>query len=316
MTTSGSVNFSINRNEICEDALREIGRLADGQVMSANDLDFCSRRLNLLVKQWQGTADFAPGLKEWSRKRGYVFLQKAQSVYSLGPSGDAATSSYSQTTLSAPEAGGQTALSVTSNTGMTAADYIGIVLDSGYFHWTTIVSTGGGPIVTVTAALPTAAAAGNAVFWFTTKMRRPIDILTQVIRDTNGTDTTLGRFRTISEYESIPDKSAAGDPTTIYYERQLVNGVLYLDNAPNDVSKIIRVVFLSDIEDFDALADTPDYPAEWYLPLVLGLAKNISPRFGLNFTALMQDNYTSSLAIARNVYPEVTDVSFQPNAPE
>ena len=311
MTTSNSVDFSVSRNDIITASLQEIGQYRTGQTISADDVTLVALRLNMVSKQWQGTADFAPGLKEWSRKRGYVFLQTSQASYSLGPSGDNATSSYSRTTISTDEASAQTVLSVTSTTGMTAADIIGIELDSGALHWTTIVSTGAGPTVTITTQLPSAAAAGNYVYWYTTKMRQPLHIITASLRDENTKDSPLRIMRTLEEYESIPDKTADSDPSSLYYEFQLTNGVMYLDAEPTDVTKVIRLTFLSAIEDFDAANDTPDYPQVWYLPLVLQTAKLIAPVYGIKWTQDQEDNRKEAIAIARNTLPEVCDLYFQ-----
>lgn len=71
-------------------------------------------------------------------------------------------SNGTSTTLSAPEASGQTVLSVTSETGFAAGEHVGIILDDGTEHQTTVASTAAGTI-TVDDALPSAAASGNAV---------------------------------------------------------------------------------------------------------------------------------------------------------
>ena len=312
MPSSNSVDFSVSRNDIITAAYQEIGVYRVGQTLSSDDITLAATRLNMQVKQWQGVSDFAPGLKEWSRKRGYVFLQTGQASYSLGPSGDNATSSYSRTTISTAEASGQTVLSVTSTTGMTAADIIGIVLDTGAIHWTTIVSTGAGPTVTITTQISSAAAAGNYVYWYTTKMRQPVEILTASLRDENTKDTPLYIMRSIEEYESISDKTADSDPTSLYYEFQLTNGVMYLDAEPNDVTKVIRLVFLSAIEDFDATSDTPDYPQVWYLALTLQLAKLLAPVFGVKWTEDQEQNRKEAIAVAKNFLPEVSNLYFQP----
>ena len=66
------------------------------------------------------------------------------------------------TTLSTNEASGQTELSVTSESGFSASDHIGIALNDGTQHQTTIASTAAGTI-TVDDALPSAADSGKAV---------------------------------------------------------------------------------------------------------------------------------------------------------
>jgi hypothetical protein len=66
------------------------------------------------------------------------------------------------TTLSGNEAAGQTVLSVTSETGFSVSDNIGILLNDGMQHQTTVASTAAGEI-TVDDPLPSAADSGNSV---------------------------------------------------------------------------------------------------------------------------------------------------------
>lgn len=310
MATSGSVDFTINRNEIIESAYQVIGKLAEGETMSSDMVSVGSRWLNLIVKQWQGTSDFAPGLKTWSRKRGYVFLQTGQREYDLGPSGDHATLSYTRTTISANEAAAQTVLSITSSTGMTAADQIGVVMNNGAIHWSTISSTGAGPTVTIASGLSAAADAGNYVYFYTTKLRRPIKILNAVMRDENSKDSGMSEMDFFTN-ENLPDKTADGEPTSWFYEEQLTNGVLYFDTEPTDVTKVVRITFLSNIEDFDSATDTPDYPQEWNLALVMELAKYLAPISGMEFSQTMEMNRVESIRTAKNLYPENSDAYFQ-----
>lgn len=67
------------------------------------------------------------------------------------------------TTLSGAEASGQTTLSMTSITGIASGDIVGIYLDSGATHWTTVNGSPSGGTIVVTDALPSDAASGNRV---------------------------------------------------------------------------------------------------------------------------------------------------------
>lgn len=312
MTTSNSVDFSLTRDEIITASMRSARIIGIDQTPTSGEITTGAQALNMIVKQWQGKSDFAPGLKVWSRKRAYLFLNTGTNQYALGPSGDHWTATLNQTTISAAEAAGQTVLSVTSTTGMTAADYIGIKLDSGALQWTTIVSTGAGPVVTVTDALTGAAAAGNQVYWYTTKARRPVNILTAVLRDSDNVDIPLG-FMNLEEYQSITDKTADSDPTAIFYEAQLTNGQLYTDFEPDDVTKQIYCVFLSPIEDFDVLTDTPDYPQEWFRALKYQLAMDLAPEFGRPIAADLKVLRDESLVMARQLYADESRYFFEPD---
>lgn len=311
MPSSNSVDYTVSANEIIADALANIGEVAAGETVSSEDSAFCLGKLQRLVKQWQGTADYAPGLKMWSRKRAYLFLQQGQGSYSLGPSGDHATAAYYETTLDGNEAAGQTILSVTATANMTTADYIGVVLDSGAMHWSTISSFVAGDTVTIADALPSSAASGNAIYWYTTKMRRPVDIITAVIRNSAGHDSPLTPL-IVQQYEAIGDKAGVGRPDSYYYESQLTNGVLYLNITPSDVTDVVRLVFHSPIEDFDALTDTADVPQQWYRPLGYQLSLDIAPAYGRVVSQELMMLRNESLAIARNADPETTSIYFEP----
>jgi hypothetical protein len=70
---------------------------------------------------------------------------------------------HSETTLDAAEVAGQTVLSVTATTNMTAGDSIMVEMDDGTFHLSTIASFSAGDTVTIADATPSKAASGNKV---------------------------------------------------------------------------------------------------------------------------------------------------------
>lgn len=311
MATSGSYDFSVTAETVITEMLEQIGVLPAGETLDANDQSSCIRTLNMMVKQWSGNFDFAPGLKAFSRKNGYLFLQLNQGVYDIGPSGDNASLTYIQTTLSTGEALGSTSLSLTSTTGMSASDYIGIVLDSGSIHWTTISGAPGAP-TTIATGLASAASSGNVVFTYTTKLMRPLYIENAVLRNTSGQDAPLETM-TSECYNRLPNKSANGTPTRFRYDNNLVNGKFYLDSEPSDVTDVARITFFVPAEDYDSAANDIAFPQEWYLPLALGLGKLCAPKFDPTaWTPLLESNLQSALAIARGSYAETTEIYFQP----
>lgn len=308
--TVGVAEFSMNQLDIITAALESCGAVGDGESISAGDYEVAVRHLNMLVKQWQGTADFAPGLKAWSRKRATLFLALNSTSYDLGPSGDPWATTYSSTTLSGAEASGQTVLSITSTSGIAANTNIGVVLDSGDIHWTYATTTGVGT-VTVNDQLPSAAASGNKVYFYTAQGKRPISIIHAALIDENNQETPLTPMD-VYGYAHITDKTQEGDPTAYYYEGQLTNGVFYLDSAPQDTTKKIAITYLAPIQSIDLTTDTPDYSAEWYRPLVAQLAIDLCVPFKLPVPEDLRILRNESLSIAQNVDPETTNIYFQP----
>ena len=136
MSTSGTYTYSATAAQAIQEALEILGVLESGRTPTTADQTSCLTTLNMMVKQWSGNFDFAPGLKAFARKRGYVFLQKNQGSYSLGPTGDNAALTYNTTTMRVAGTATNTTLEVTSTAGMTAADKIGILLDSGMIQRT------------------------------------------------------------------------------------------------------------------------------------------------------------------------------------
>lgn len=310
MATSGTVTYSVTEADIIKDALIEIGYLDPDETPSANDIVTARRKLNLIVKQWTSQLDFAPGLKMWTRRTAYLFLQADQTKYSLGPSGDHATETYVSTTLSTAEATSSTSLGLTSFTGMSASDNIGIVLDDGSIHWTTI-SGAPGATTTIATGLASAASAGNRVFAYTTKMRRPFELLSGVLRDTDGNDSPIDVNLSLPEYEAIYSKGSEGSPSRLYFEAQRTNAVAYIDCAPEDVTKVIRLPYLSYIEDFSAQANDADFPIEWGRPLCLQLANDCCRPFGREPKASLKLDLQEALTMARKAYPEKAVLEYQ-----
>lgn len=301
MASSGSSNFTVNRNQIINLAGLGAGVLGIGRVASAEDTDTASLLLNLIVKQWMGKSDFAPGLKVWTRKRAYLFPALNTTSYSLGPSGTHATATYYSTTLDANEAIGQTTLSVTSTTNMTAADYIGIRCNDGSIHWSTISSFVAGDTVTIASALTVAADSGSTVYWYTSKIPLPLEIISIRRKDTSGNETPLSPMTFMEYEEGLLRKNLDGDPPLYLYERGIINGTLYLDMEPTDTTEVYLLTFLRPTEDFDAATDTPDFPQEWERALVGQLAIDWATFAGRTVTNEMKLYRDEALAIAQNL---------------
>lgn len=328
-SSSGSYTFSVTRDQIIRQAMLDLGALAEGESPTAQETTDCAFKLNLIVKQWMGNTDFAPGLKVWTRKRGDLFLGNAKYTYALGQTGDnwvdstaglAYPQSYGQTTLSAAAALNATVLNVGANVQANINDFIGIQVGSD-IQWTTITALGVGTITIPAPGLSAAVGAGAYVWNYTTKAIRPLSIVTAVLRDIYNNDTPLSLL-TVERYESLPTKIAQtniADPTAILYESQFKNqapnGQLYLDvGGAQDVTKHIHAVYLAPTQDFLNPGDAPDYPQQWYRPLVAQLAKDISGMFDCEWTKDLEETRIESLAIAKQADPATTEVYFEVNA--
>lgn len=332
-STSGSYTFSVTQAQIIRQMMLDIGALAEAEQPTAQEYSDCSFRLNLMTHQWRSDTDFAPGLKVWTRKRADLFLGNMQYTYALGQTGDNWVESttglqypvsYGQTQLSNSVGPGATVLPVLAAAQFNILDYIGIQVGSDIF-WTRVAAVNAaGLTVTIPApGIPASTSAiQNAYVWnYTKKGIRPLKMITCVLRDVFANDTPID-FMTVERYESLPTKTSntnIADPTAILYETQFKtqypNGRLYLDvGGAQDVTKHLHCVYLAPTQDFVNPGDSPDYPSQWYNPLVLGLGKRCCGMFDCTWEQDMEDNLQMALSIAKQADPETTDVYFEVNS--
>jgi hypothetical protein len=276
MAVSGSKNFAITRADIIDGALRKLGVYDQGETVPGDEVDAAQFALNLMVKQW-----VTEGADIFLRTESTLFLQPDTQSYTL--STDHITDSYVETTLSAAEASGQTVISVTSSTGMTAADNIGIKMDDNTIHWSTISTVDSGTQVTIADATDDDAASGNKVYAYTTKSDRPQKIIYAFRSDKNGFDTEIaivGEF----EYRRQSNKTADGPPVEVWYNPQgnQATGKLWVwpDDGGANWDKIVLIAQHYP-DDFDAQADNADFPIEWGRALVWGLAADLASEYGV-----------------------------------
>ena len=324
MATSNSWHFGQTASDIITGALENINVLEAGESVDSDDSTVALRTLNQLVKQWQGNADQAQGLKVWTRQRVTLFLAKNQVKYLVGPgASDArATTSYGRTTVSSAYASG-TSLNVTAltdtttNVGttvtMTDGDIIGVVLDDGTIAWTTISAAASSPI-TIGAGLGGAAAVGNYVYWFTSRAQRFVEIEHAALRDEELIDTKVSVYTDVQQYESIPQKDGEGDATAILVEPLTTQTRVTLDFAPQDLTKQLRLTVIYPSEDYDATSDDIAYPQEWFAALEWELAKRLAPKFNKRWTDTHEINWKQATQIARQLNPQNTTIYFQPHA--
>ena len=318
MSTSGTYSFTVNRDQIIRDAMLNIGKLDEVEPPTPQETTDCAFKLNMLIKQWQGKGDFAPGLKVWTRRRGHLFLNGAGYQYSLGPNGIGWTQNYVYPVTTATAVTGATQIVLSSVSGISAGDNIGIQLDAGTLFWTKVSAVNTGTLtVTLTAALPSQSLTGSQVFDYTTTATQPILIETATLRDQQLNDTPL-RILTVQDYDMLPSKVAPqniGDPGAIYYEFQLTNSNLFTDvAAAQDVTKHIVLTYMEAVQDITNASDNFEYPQEYFLALSWGLAKQICPMFNAVWTPLMEENYRAALATAQKKDPERQTIFFQPGA--
>ena len=326
MATSGSYDYSLTAAGIINAAYENLGVVEAGVTPATADTTMALARLNMIAKQYQGRADGSPGLKPHTRKTVSLFLAKGQQTYTIGPAttDSRSTTQYGRTTVSSAYASG-TSLSVTAvsdtttypgtTVSMTSADFIGVQLDDGTIGWTTLNGTPGSSPATLAAGLASAAAAGNYVWWFTSRAQRLIYVESAVLRTSSLTDTELYVYRDVREYQAgVPAKYADGQPTSILVEPLTLNTRVTCDAQPTDVTSQIVLTGWYPSEDYDAAGNDIAYPQEAYLFLVWELASELHSAKCIPWTAKMEQNRNEARSRYLNLNPEVSDLYFQPNA--
>ena len=305
MAVSGSKNYAITQNEIISSALLKIGEYDQGETTPGDENEAAARTLNLMVKFW-GTK----GANIFLRQTLTLFLQKNQETYSLGPDSTAEiTASFTETTLSAAEASGQTVLSLTSSAGMTSGDRIGIKMDDNTLHWTTIATVPSATSVQITDATDDDAASGNKVYAYTTRADFPMKFVYAYRRDTSGNDTPVDLIGEI-EYARLSNKNADGPPNQIWYRPQLDTGTLHVwpTNGGASVDKLYLIAQTRS-DDLDSTGNNPEYPIEWGEALVYGLAARLAPEYGLDRATREMLNIESGIRLNEMLDYDVENAS-------
>ena len=284
MTTSGSIDFSMTGGEIVSAALRVNGALGEEETASAQQMTDGLQALNRLIKRWK-----ARGINLWLYEELIIFLQVGKQSYSIGATGDQATTSgdYIKTEIATAASSGASSIEVDSITGIASGDVIGVVVDDGSIHWTTVNGAPSGATITLTDVLDDDVAVDNHVYTYTTIANRPLRILDARLQINDGNEVPMVKISR-STYDDLPTKSTQGNPSQFYYNPTLTNGTLKIWTTAQSSNDVIRASVQRQIEDFDATTNTPDMPQEWYDPLVFNLAVSIAPEYGVTGQKLIE----------------------------
>lgn len=313
MTMTPSV--SLNRDQLIGLALGKFRANPLGQTLSADELAQAASILNLTVSELRNN-----GLHLWKREMNYLFPVGSQEKY---PISDTATSEWTNTyysrALSSAAIAGAGTITVDSITNATSGDRIGIILDDGTRHWTTINGAPAGFTITLTAVLPSAASSGNKAFNYTTKAYAPLRVQADGAfrRNTSDQDVTLASL-SFSDYQKQPNKTSGGSATQLTYDFKLGTGYLYLWPRPADSRDVVGVPCEMPFLQFGAATDTPDFPQEFYMALIDALAAKLYPYYKSNLQErlTLQAEARNSMTMALDYRQEQTSVFFQPDMTE
>lgn len=301
MASSGSYDYSIDRDGLINLAHQHIGAIGEGETCSANQITEAAKLLNMLCK-----LRAADGMPLWSLKRGAILpFSDASSI----ATNSHVVTSYNYTTTSAAAASGASTIVITSTTGFANGYTIGIELTSGTMQWTTINGALSGSTVTLTATLTEAVVSGAAVYVYqtTNRIQRPLRILQGNILNSAGSNSYSIEQVARENYFSLGNRTVEGTPNQFYYDPALDNGNIYVYPRFSDGDDVIEFTYHRPFQDFDASTDTPDFPQEFYLPLMIGLAALLGPKFGVSIeerSALTKEAEYYLIQALETVVPE------------
>lgn len=291
MALSASINFAVTRDDLIKASLQHIGALEDGGTPSATQLSESALLLNMLIKHWK-TYD----IQLWVRKYGYILPVSSVSSVSIGAEGGHAVTGYDFTTTSVASASGATTITVTTVTGISASDQIGVEQSDGTMQWTTVSGAPSGSVVTLSTALTGAVASGAAVYTYTqssqraTRPARVLDAFRRLSSETaaNVIDVPLVPI-TEREYNNLSSKSIEGTPVQWWADNTLgLSTSLHPGNLDfyfwprfENGDQVIVYRYLKIFDDLDAATNDVEFPQEWFLPLMVGLAWLLGPKHGI-----------------------------------
>lgn len=277
-----SVTFAITRDDIIKYALQTVGAIGEGDTPSATQLTESAWKLNTLVKVWA-----AEGMPLWDIRTGYVLPTTGTNSINIGGTTSNVVSTYVTFTLTAPALVNATTLTVSSITGISSGDQIGIELSNQTMFWTSVNGAPSGSTVTITSGLSSPASSGANVYTYTGSTQaitRPLRIIDAFIYNTPANSRRQINVITKQQYMSLGGATNAGVPNQVYYDPQLGTSVFYVYPRFSGGDNLVQITYHKEFDDFNSGSDNPDFPQEFYLPLMLALASLEAPKYGLSIS--------------------------------
>ena len=309
MAQSGSYNFSVTRDDLIKDAHLYIGAIAEGETPSVNQVTEAARILNMIVKLRE-----ADGMPAWALRRGTILPFTDSS--SINTNSHVVTT-YRTTTLSAAALSAASSVVVTSATGISDGDVIGIALSDNTMQWTLVSGAPVGTTVTINTPLTAAASSGARVYIYTSstdRIQKPLRIIdANIYQQSNSTSWNI-QIDSQSEYFNLSSRTSTGIPNRLFYSIEgssltalETNGQIYIYPRFNSGDYVIEFTYHRPFQDFDGASDEPDFPQAFYLPLMLELASLLGPKFGVpkeERAALKEEAAYYRNEALTTVYPE------------
>ena len=329
MATSGSVNFTLTRDQLITTAYKKCGLIQKSETPTADEISFAADILNLEVKMLTA---LNPHI--WKRRVGYLFPEKDQFQYKVGTQAadDNIFNSYVTSTLTAAAVATDTTITINDITGISNTDIIGVVLDAGTIHWTTVNGSPAGSTITLTDAMPSGSALYSRIYVGSSKISRPVKIYNawrETITTTSDTITRSPLEQVAYDdfyrlYGSQRNNSTAShymfDNRAVDAHATEAHGIIHIQPTTNQSirNEAIGFIYETQIEDFDADTDNADLPSEWLKLLVLGICKGLATSDGVpeRIAVRLENEYRETLDLLLQNDADDSTLFFEPSYEE
>lgn len=141
---------------------------------------------------------------------------------------------------------------------------------------------------------------------------RPDNIMSAFVRDSNNQDYYVTTDLTRDEYDAIPLKTTQGLPSTIYYDKQYANGVIYV----YPTAQLAYTIYLDSekpLTQISSSGTTISLPPGYYDAIVWNLAERLGPDYGMSpVPPEVSQHAAQSLALIRRANNKPAVSNFDP----
>lgn len=249
----------------------------------------------------------------WSETEATLPLNVDQQSYSLP--GAHCFTDHVYTTTSAAHLSGATSITVSSTSGMTAGDHIGIELSDNTRWWGEISSISSSTVLILTGGISGDSDSGATVYTYTTPIDQPLRILDARFAKTYSSAESTTDQLARQQYYGQSDKSSSGDANSWYYDRQLSTGILKLWPVATNCTEVLRFTFIKPQYIPEDESENILVPPEWFLPLKHKLAAELGVVYGIdpNKQVLLEQKAAMFMEDALGIDSDFSGINFFPS---
>jgi hypothetical protein len=274
MAVTGTSTFTVTRDDIINATLRTLRVLGVGESAITEDLTNCSQALNIMLKSWA-----KKGFPLWVYTNLQVPAITGLTVYPIGPTAGY-IKSVSSTGGTGYTAGTWTAVGGTTGT-VASGTYT--VNGSGEPDVFTVLVAGNSYTTAPTSFTLSGAGTGATITGVVAGVTtiKPMRVFEGYLRSSDGLDVNLTLISR-QEYDMLGNKTVEGMINQLYYDPQLVNGMLYVFNPQSVSDYTINILIQRQFYDMTSGTDNFDFPQEWFQAIKWGLAAELALEYGVS----------------------------------